>query len=140
LYFQNQLKKYQSNLKKTWQTLRKAMNLTTSKDNSINKILVNNEFISDPKNMADQFNLYFSNIANDVVSNINPILENTGPVLPNDDVHVNNFSFAAEPVTCNEIAEAAASLKDKATQDFRGLSSIFVKKIVLSISNPLKHL
>jgi hypothetical protein len=104
------------------------MNVVSSKDNSIQKILVNNEFMTDSKRMADQFNFYFSNIASDIVSKINPVAEDSLPVLPNVNSFDSNFSFSSVPVTVGEIWEASATLKDKATQYFIGLSSIFVKK------------
>ena len=56
LYFQNELIRHQSNLKKTWQLLRKATNSKVKKDNSITNITVNGTFINDPKLIADHFN------------------------------------------------------------------------------------
>jgi hypothetical protein len=104
------------------------MNISASKDNSIQKFFVNNEFVTDAKKMADHFNLYFSNIASDIVKNVNPVADESIPIIPNGPPNDSVFSFSTEPVTISEISEAALALKDKATQDFMGLSSIFVKK------------
>ena len=51
--------KKSSQYKKTWQILRKAINKSTFKDNSISNILVDNSVISDPKLIADNFNHFF---------------------------------------------------------------------------------
>jgi len=72
LHFEKALTKNQSNLKKTWQILRKAINKNVRKGNEIQNILVNNVQVSDPKLMADNFNNFFVNIANEIVNSINP--------------------------------------------------------------------
>ena len=60
LYYQNQLIKYQSDCKKTWEILRKAINNSKKSVNSIQSIIVNGTSIHDPATMADQFNNFLS--------------------------------------------------------------------------------
>jgi len=72
LHFEKALTKNQSNLKKTWQILRKAINKNINKENGVQNLLVNNVQVTDPKIIADNFNLFFTNVANDIVNSINP--------------------------------------------------------------------
>jgi hypothetical protein len=108
-------------------------------DNTIQKIIVNDDCISDPKKMANQFNIFFSNIAKEVVNKIEPVNQ-LPPDLNYLDVNNPVFSFSAEPVTCSEIIEATEALQCKCSEDFMGLSTKLVKKIIFSLSNPLKHI
>jgi Reverse transcriptase (RNA-dependent DNA polymerase) len=86
--------------------------------------------------MANKFNNFFSNVAQDIISSIPPVN------IPYDKnlVRHNNgslFEFVKDPLTKSEIAEAIDALKSKDTADSNGLSSNFIKKIALTISNPL---
>ena len=52
------------------------------------------------------------------------------------------FSFSKEPVTTSEVVEAMDLIKEKTTQDFNGISTVFLKKIIrnISLSTPLCHI
>ena len=136
LYYQNQLIKYQSDCKKTWEILRKAINNSKKSVNSIQSIIVNGTSIHDPATMADQFNNFFVNIATKIVEEIHPVTDKlTDP--PPLTVPVSSFKFLDEPLTLSEIQSSIDQLKNKATVDSDGISSIFLKKIALTISKPL---
>ena len=62
LYFRSELNKNQSNLKKTLLLLRKS-----KKDNSIQNIIINGSLVNNPLLMAEHFNVFYSNVANDIV-------------------------------------------------------------------------
>jgi hypothetical protein len=129
MYYEAQLSENQSNTKITWQILRRALNLSKKNDNSIQKIIINNECITDPKLMANKFNEFFSNIAKIIVNKIEPV--NQQNPQQHDTVNVNNpvFSFSSEPVTCSEIIEAAEELQSKSSEDFMQCVKFSGKKI-----------
>ena len=137
LYFESELIKHQSNLKKTWLLLRKAINNKSKKDNSIQNIIINGSLISDPFSMAEHFNVFFSNVANDIVSKIHPV--NT-PLLNTEHIVDSPHNFSNDPVTSGEILEAMDLINKKSTQDFNGISTIFLKKIIRNIATPLSHI
>ena len=137
IYFQSELTKHQSNLKKTWLLLRKAINNKAKKDNSIQNIIVNGSLIDDPFLMATHFNNFFANVATDIVSNIHPV--NT-PLLNTIHNFDNPLSFSSDPVTPSEIVEVMDQLKEKTTQDSNGLSTVFLKKVIRNISVPICHI
>ena len=110
MYFENELLANQSNLKKSWALIRLALNKKHSKDSSISKILVNNKEISDPEEIANNFNIFFSSVAATIVEDINPS-DKPPDKLSNDTVPL--FKFSDSPVTGTEIIEATKLLQSK---------------------------
>ena len=137
LYFQSELIKNQSNLKKTWLLLRKAVNNKSKKDNSIQNIIFNGSLLYDPLLMAEHFNVFFSNVANHIVSKIHPV---TTPLLNTEHIVYSPLNFSNDPVTAGDILEATDLILKKSTQDFNGVSTIFLKKIIRNIATPLSHI
>ena len=132
LYFRSELNKNQSNLKKTLLLLRKS-----KKDNSIQNIIINGSLVNNPLLMAEHFNVFFSNVANDIVSKIHPV---TTPLLNTEHIVDSPLNFSNDPVTTGDILEAIDLIKEKSTQDFNGVSIIFLKKIICNIATPLSHI
>ena len=60
LYYDNQLVKYQSDCKKTWEILRKVINKSKRSDNSITSIISEGKTIYNPGLIANKFNDYIS--------------------------------------------------------------------------------
>ena len=92
LYNEQQLSKYQSDCKKTWQILRKAINNSNKSENSIKNIIVDGLSIDNPAIMADNFNKFFSSIAEKIVEQIHPATFNL-PDSPENIPNTDNFSF-----------------------------------------------
>jgi hypothetical protein len=59
LYFENTFKKFQSNLKKSWEILFNAVNNKKNTKEKIDQIFSDGVLITDPKLMADKFNVFF---------------------------------------------------------------------------------
>ncbi len=134
LYYQKILFTYQADAKKTWEILRKAINNTSKKTNSIQKIVSNGITLDDPGSIANNFNIFFTNVADDIVKSIHPpnppFSEQprlNGPVL----------KFSDNPLTEVEVKETTSQLKNKTSQDSNGLSTNFVKKIINELAPPL---
>ncbi len=115
LYFQSSLKKYQTDSKKTWEVLRKAINNKQKKSNSIQQIIVEGLTISDTKIIAQNFNNFFSKVADDIVQSINPPSPPLLESVPANNSH--KFSFSNNPITREDIIEAISLLKNKNTPD-----------------------
>ena len=130
-YYIKTFKMSQNNIKKTWSLIKQLMS-TKSKDNCIKNIIVNNIEISNPSEMAEQFNNYFADIAHTLDNEINP--SNQDPY-----VHVKENNLASiffHPVTVNEINTIILNLKNTTkklheipVQLFKGLSKILSKPI-----------
>ncbi len=138
LYFQKKLIEYQSNTKKTWEIIKKAIH-KKGKEKVVTKILnVNGNILSEPNQIAEQFNEYFTNVAKNIVKKINPI--NPKNVDRNFSPNAPTFSLTLNPLTYQETYDAILQIKPKNTLDFNEISSNFIKKIAVPISEPLLYI
>ena len=55
-----------SNLKKTWEGIRGLINVNKKGNSNIDKLIVQNEYVSDPTDMASSINSFFVNIGKSV--------------------------------------------------------------------------
>jgi hypothetical protein len=134
LFYENELIKHQSNLKKTWQTIKLAINKNAKKSASISSLLVNNIYITDSRVMADHFNEFFTNIPAKIVREINPVNTSDIPHFARNffeseegEGDVQLFSFSTNPLTAQDIVEATNCLQPKFSQDMCGFSLHFIK-------------
>ena len=72
MYFENKLKKHQSDAKKTWQAIRRAIGKNNKKGLNIQSLSVNNLTYTDPLTIANMFNEFFTNVAKNVAESIHP--------------------------------------------------------------------
>ena len=85
--------------------------------------------------MAEKFNEFFVNIAQKIVEEIHPVDQLT--TSPPKIAPITSFNFSNNPLTLSEIYESIELLKNKKNSDTDGISSAFVKKILLTVSKPL---
>ena len=137
LYFEQELRANQSNLKKTWDLIKTAMNKKSDKSTNISSILLNNVIVSDPQLIANHFNDFFTSIPSSIIDEINPTDRPPEDDF-NDDIPL--FSLCNPTVTPLEIIEACRQLSPKKTLDISGLSSWLLQKIIINISVPLCHI
>ena len=137
-YFENELRLNQSNAKKSWELIRSAMNKKNVKSSTISHIVINNSVVSDPQEMANHFNSFFTSVSSVIVNEINPT--DHPPDLDFDANSPPLFSFTENPITEKELIEATHQLQNKKTLDMDGISVWLIQKIILSIKVPLLHI
>ena len=139
MFFEKELVKAQSNLKKTWSILKSAINKNCKKS-SLTELNIDGVLVSDPKIIANNLNVFFTNVARQIVEEIPPsdipLYDNVN-MIPND---IPLLNFSNTPVTCTEILETLKLLQPKLSQDFNGLSMYLVKKLSFQLAKPLRHL
>jgi hypothetical protein len=125
MYFESTFKKFQSNLKKSWEILYSAVNKKTNLKETVDQICIDGELITDSKIMANKFNEFFTSIASEIAQTIIPTDRppdiNVPPISEES-----FFSFSRDPVTLTDVSDAILSLEPKKTQDCNGLSVFFV--------------
>jgi Reverse transcriptase (RNA-dependent DNA polymerase) len=102
---------------------------------------VNNVTLTDPIDIANHFNEFFTSVAQNIVDEINPT-DNPPVNIPNN-VNVNDvplFSLSDTPVSQAEIIAATKLLQPKMTLDMDGLSIWLVQRVILAIATPLQHI
>ena len=138
MYFETELGKAKSNLKKTWELIRKAVNLKNKKSSgSINNLLINNVLSTTPLEIAEHFNNFFATVPNLIVNNVRkvPVTPDTPP-----DNNIPIFKLSNSAVTAQEVIETVKLLESKTSVDMNGLSMLFVKKFIWTIATPLAHI
>ncbi len=95
------------------------MNIKRTKSSNVKDLFINNQLVSDPLQIANFLNEYFTNVASSIVAGIEPT--DRPP-----DGNENTFSLSASPITFSEIKEACDQLQSKTSLDFEGISLFFV--------------
>jgi len=75
LYYEKALLANQSNLKKSWQLLKKAANIGKSSTETPSCFIVDGVTVSDPSQMANNLNSFFASMPSKIVNEINPTEE-----------------------------------------------------------------
>jgi len=135
-YFHSELIANKNNLKKSWQLLNLALNKKGGK-NGISNVISNGEVLSDPLKMANAFNSFFTSIASDCVSVINPcpVEDDLPPPVP-EHLH---FKMSSFPVQQAELVTAVNNLLPKNSLDLNNLSMSLLKQIIHYIEKPVLH-
>jgi hypothetical protein len=136
MYFDLELKANQSNLKQTWNILNTAIK-KCKKSKIISSLTLNHIETRDPLIIANSFNKYFTTIAAEIATKINPADSPFNPPAPPPQY---KFNMSAEPVTSNEITETLKQLAPKKTADMNGISMHLIKLLSPELIVPLKHI
>jgi Reverse transcriptase (RNA-dependent DNA polymerase) len=141
MYFERELKEHQSDAKKSWSLIKTALRKSNAKNSCILSLSVNNVTLTDPFDIANHFNEFFTSVAQKIVDEINPTDRPPDNLFNNDnDNDIPLFSFSNSPVTHAEIIQATKLLQPKMTLDMDGLSIWLVQKIILAIAISLQHI
>ena len=128
-YFNAQFDNCKNNIKKTW----KIINNTTKKGKLANKtILCENENIIDSKDVPNMFIDYFSNIANQLVSEIPPTEITAESYLSN----TKYSSFFMFPIDNQEVESAIMNLKNSGSGVYK-VSALVLKDVKCTVSTTL---
>ena len=127
-HYDSYFEEHNTNIKKTWEGIRKIVNVKKSTKFSISHLSIKGKIVDDPKDIANAFNNFFVNVG--------PETEKTVPKAPHATPEQflknrNQFQFIIAHITEEEIVDIIAALPLKAT----GHASIPLKflKIVADI-------
>ena len=99
-YYTKYFNQYANNIKKIWTGIKNIINIKTKDHNAPNCIEVNDDVVTDNKQICDNFNQYFTTVADNILKkNKTPILKTFDKYLPER----NSKSFLFEPCTPNEV-------------------------------------
>ncbi len=121
LYFEKQLLLNQSNMKKTWQLLRCAINKKTKNaKHNLSCILHDNKLLTQPSEIAKALNLHFSEAPSKIVEQVNPV---------NDFTRNSLFERTADRQPVNSVFRSA-DLQISHEEIFAALKLLETKKIL----------
>jgi hypothetical protein len=135
MYFEKGLAENEKNPKKTWDILKEATNICNDKS-KIEKITVNNNSITDPKQIANEFNNFFSKIGIQISESVTPTI-----IQPEDYLtqNPNITELEFHNIGPNQIVDIIKLIAPKNSLDIDGISANLVKQIAHEISIPLSH-
>ena len=126
---------HKNDLKKTWRTIDDTLNKKSNKSKFPSKFLVNNRTVTDHKKIADEFNIFFSNIGSTLSASIK--LDDSTIAFTDylDNPTEHRFSFSE--ITENETLTIIYNLKSKNSSGNDDISNRLLKSIKCEISKPL---
>ena len=134
-YFEDELSKNRSNLKKTWSLIRQAVKLKSSKSAAIlNTILINDVEVHDPLLIAEHLNSFFSSAPALIINNIPPTPE------PDPEPEVQGvplFNLLENEITTLEIVETVKMLEPKNHLTVGEFPCSLLKSVSTQLQGPL---
>ncbi len=131
IYYKDLLEKNTGNLKRTWQIMRESMNKTNDKSTIVKTIKVNNKSITNNNEITHEFCDYFTNIGQNLASNIPKPKKSFQSHLRNKV----NRSIYLNPTDDEEVAKIISNMKSKNSSGHDKINSNLLKKL----KNELKH-
>ena len=135
LYFKSRLAESYDNSKKLWQVINEACN-KRSKLNSVDKLRIGENIISDPQQIANHFNEHFSQVGKKTVASLPTKNVNFRDYLPPPNPH----SFFMLPTAPGEVLQVILGFTKKESCDVNDISFNLLQKVAFPISKPLSHI
>ena len=133
-YYQDQISKHKSNLKKSWQIIKTIINKRKYRP-SASEFKCYGKTITNGRQISDKFNKFFVNVGSDLTKNIPKSRKD-----PMDYINLEvNECFYVMPVTDEETAKIIASFKDSSA-GWDELKPVIMKNIKHCSAKPLTHI
>ena len=135
MYYSKELENAEGNLNATWNAINKMMNKNKPRNN-LDNLKVDNKEITNPAEIAEAFNSYFTNIGPELASKINCGTKHFTEYL--SEPNQNTMCFI--PTDQHEIFKITQTLKSKKSTGPDGISTKLLKQIIRNIASPLEHI
>ena len=135
-YFQNYFTNNASNIKNTWKGINQIINVNKKGNKSPSSLIVNNKLISDPSEVANKFNEYFSTIAEKLQSKI----YHTGTDFMKYLSNINDDNFFIIPTHPVEIIETINDLNSNKSTGPNSIPNEIIDLIKINIADPLSKI
>ena len=111
LYYQNELERNKTNLKKSWSILNEILNRKNRNSSNPLFLRVGVDILNNPKDVANRLNNFFTSIASEIASKINPA---PTAVSPPPSFHESDlFNMSAFPIQQAELVTSLNLLQPK---------------------------
>ena len=137
-YWTEQFNMCKNDMKTTWKNINTILRRKNDKSSfpDFFKNDINND-ITNPQNIAEEFNKFYVNIGPKLAQNI-PQQQSAIPENTNSNIFPHSFFFT--PVTPVEILAIVQKMKPKTSSGFDQISPKLLKQTVLAIVDPLCHI
>jgi hypothetical protein len=135
-YFEDNLIANVKNPKKTWELLKEAT-IGSKQSKKTERISVGGIVISDPLQIAEEFNTFFTSIGSSISESVRPTAVDPIDLMPDLPI-LNGLNLSN--IDPNELCDLVKTFETKTSCDLDGISIRLLKHIVHSISIPLAHI
>jgi hypothetical protein len=136
LYFMSKLEANAGNPKKIWQTLNEILGKGRKSD-SIEKLNINGVPSTNPTDISNHFNKFFTEIGQQISDNVPPVTKQAEDYIQyNRDIPEMNL----QNTTPEHVLKTINKFKSKNSSDVQGVTSKMIKFIGREISIPLSHI
>jgi hypothetical protein len=136
LYFESNLKAYENNPRKTWELLKEATK-SPSSSKKIDTIVINGSSSSNPNEISEEFNRFFSVAGVNISETVNPSNIEPDDFLPPNPNPPTLTLGITSPATINSTIQ---NFTTKHSTDLDGISTHLLKSVSLAICTPLSHI
>ncbi len=133
-YYENLFQKYKNDIRKTWSTINNILHKNKKNKKFPEYFKGNDENITNKLEIANKFNMFFTNIGPDLA---NEIKVNSNLQFHNFLKNKHNFSFQFKDVTEETVGEIIDKLKPKTSFGWDGLSMKLVKHTKIDLLVPV---
>ena len=133
-YFAGEFLKY-NDIKKTWDIIKKMIK-TKNMDETIKELWIDNQIITDPTNIANKFNSYFTGLAQSLSMKIPPAESTFQSYLPPAPLN----SLVVLPTTPNEILTINKTLKASHSAGLDDLAPHIFSPLMDILATPLSEI
>ena len=135
MYYSKELENVEGNLNATWNVINKLINRDKT-HNNIDNLIIENKEITQPAEIAQAFNNFFTNIGPDLASKISSDNKHFTDYLSEP----NENTMCLIPTNQHEILKIVKALKSKKSTGYDGISTKLLKQIIRNIVIPLEHI
>ena len=122
--------------KNAWNFLNEAIGKNNKLSSNISNVNLNGQLLTEPVEIADCFNEFFSSIAEKIVKNIPPTTADFRDYIPS--YHHDDFDFKS--IDENKVLDIIKGLEAKSTLDINGYNTLLIKRAASKILKPLSHI
>ena len=135
IYYSNVFHMYKSSMKKTWQIINETLSRKKVDNMLPDTFIKNGNELSDPEEIANAFNEYFSKIGSNLASNINCTEDGQSYKVYLQNPTLKKFAF--KKVNDNEVLSIINKLKNKKSRGADNISNQLLKTIKQELCKPL---
>ena len=135
-YYSEQLNQYKTDIKKTWRILNELCNKNNNKTTSCDSFHINNQEVTEPMAISNEFNRYFTNIGNQLADSIPKSNYDIDHWMKDKSRH----TIFLAPTDPTEVRVILHNLKPKKSMGHDGVSTWLLKQLSSELCEPLSLL
>ena len=136
-YFDQIFTAYKNDMKKTWKTVNETLNRNKKNSNVASIFYHNGNVLSNAKDIANAFNVYFANIGKNLASEIEQNITDNADYTQYVSTPLTETKLQFKCITDNDTQRAIDKLENKSSSGHDGISNKLLKLLKIELSKSL---